>query len=112
MADNEKKKVSNGSFESVVDVKPEGEPHVEEVEETLHRALKARQISMIALGGAVGTGLIIGSGTALRQGGPAGILIGYSFVGEPFPIRIFDYQDNPAYRPHMASETTLKVYTF
>lgn len=53
---------------------------------------------MIALGGAVGTGLIIGSGTphfvlgsfhlnqstgtALRRGGPLGILIGYSFVGK------------------------------
>ncbi|KAG5646639.1 hypothetical protein DXG03_002629 [Asterophora parasitica] len=50
-------------------------------EETLHRGLKARQISMIALGGAVGTGLIIGSGTALRRGGPLGLLLGYSFVG-------------------------------
>ncbi|KAG6820604.1 hypothetical protein H0H93_014520 [Arthromyces matolae] len=38
--------------------------------ESLQRGLKARQISMIALGGAVGTGLIIGSGTALRRGGP------------------------------------------
>ena len=38
----------------------------------LHRGLKARQISMIALGGAIGTGLIIGSGTALRRGGPLG----------------------------------------
>jgi amino acid transporter len=36
---------------------------------------------MIALGGAVGTGLIIGSGTALRRGGPLGLLLGYSFVG-------------------------------
>jgi hypothetical protein len=33
------------------------------------------------LGGAVGTGLIIGSGTALRRGGPLGIFIGYIFVG-------------------------------
>lgn len=36
---------------------------------------------MIALGGAVGTGLIIGSGTALRRGGPLGLVLGYSFVG-------------------------------
>ncbi|KAG8841163.1 hypothetical protein FRB91_005283, partial [Serendipita sp. 411] len=100
MADNEKKKVSNGSFESVVDVKPEGEPHVEEVEETLHRALKARQISMIALGGAVGTGLIIGSGTALRQGGPAGILIGYSFVGLICYCAMISLGEMSAYLPH------------
>ena len=69
-------------------------------EETLHRGLSARQIQMIAvskmflsrivlrltrggtkLGGAVGTGLIIGSGTALVRGGPLGIFLGYSFVG-------------------------------
>jgi hypothetical protein len=32
--------------------------HLKDPEETLHRDLKARQISMIALGGAVGTGYI------------------------------------------------------
>ncbi|CAE6462040.1 unnamed protein product [Rhizoctonia solani] len=58
-----------------------GLPVDEDKELTLHRGLKARQISMIALGGAVGTGLIIGSGTALRRGGPLGLLLGYSFVG-------------------------------
>lgn len=39
------------------------------------------EIYTAALGGAVGTGLIIGSGTALRRGGPLGLLLGYSFVG-------------------------------
>ncbi|KAK4702446.1 hypothetical protein P7C70_g3775, partial [Phenoliferia sp. Uapishka_3] len=33
---------------------------------------------MIALGGAIGTGLIIGSGTALARAGPVGMLIGYT----------------------------------
>jgi amino acid transporter len=32
--------------------------HLKDPEETLHRDLKARQISMIALGGAVGTGYV------------------------------------------------------
>jgi yeast amino acid transporter len=35
----------------------------------LLRGLKARQVAMIALGGAIGTGLIIGTGTALADGG-------------------------------------------
>ncbi|KAK0859687.1 amino acid transporter [Friedmanniomyces endolithicus] len=48
---------------------------------SLHRGLSARQVSMIAIGGAIGTGLIIGTGTALKNAGPASILISYSIVG-------------------------------
>jgi amino acid transporter len=47
----------------------------------LHRGLKARHITMIAIGGAIGTGLIIGTGKALAQAGPGSILISYTFVG-------------------------------
>lgn len=47
----------------------------------LQRALKARHITMIAIGGAVGTGLIIGTGEALAKAGPASILIAYAWVG-------------------------------
>lgn len=35
----------------------------------LHRGLKSRHITMIAIGGAIGTGLIIGTGKALQQSG-------------------------------------------
>ncbi|KUJ12120.1 putative dicarboxylic amino acid permease [Mollisia scopiformis] len=47
----------------------------------LHRGLKARQITMIAIGGAIGTGLIIGTGKSLVQAGPAPLFIGYTIVG-------------------------------
>jgi amino acid transporter len=47
----------------------------------LKRDLKARHITMIAIGGALGTGLIIGSGSALATAGPAAVLIAYIFVG-------------------------------
>ncbi|GES66248.1 dicarboxylic amino acid permease [Aspergillus terreus] len=47
----------------------------------LHRGLQARHITMIAIGGAIGTGLIIGTGNALAKAGPAAILISYSFIG-------------------------------
>ncbi|KAI1194844.1 amino acid permease [Nemania serpens] len=50
-------------------------------ETALHRGLKARHISMIAIGGAIGTGLIIGTGKALAKAGPASILISYSVIG-------------------------------
>lgn len=48
---------------------------------SLERGLKARHITMIAIGGAIGTGLIIGTGKALAQAGPASILISYTIVG-------------------------------
>ncbi|KAJ7156024.1 dicarbixylic amino acid permease [Mycena crocata] len=66
----------------------------------LHRGLKARQISMIALGGAVGTGLIIGSGTALTRGGPLGILLGYGFVGFVCYLVMVGLGEMAAYLPH------------
>jgi len=42
---------------------------VHEDHQHLHRGLKSRHITMIALGGAIGTGLIIGTGKALAQSG-------------------------------------------
>ncbi|GME73232.1 unnamed protein product [Ambrosiozyma monospora] len=36
---------------------------------------------MIAIGGSIGTGLFVGSGSALHNGGPAGILIAWILVG-------------------------------
>ncbi|EKJ68477.1 hypothetical protein NXS19_002088 [Fusarium pseudograminearum] len=50
-------------------------------ETSLHRGLKARHITMIAIGGAIGTGLIIGTGKALVQAGPGSVFICYTIVG-------------------------------
>lgn len=47
----------------------------------LKQHLKARHVSMIAIGGALGTGLLIGSGAALSSSGPAPLFIGYGFIG-------------------------------
>lgn len=47
----------------------------------LSRELKTRQIAMIALGGALGTGLLINTGTSLANAGPGSMLIGYALVG-------------------------------
>src|SRR3981189_3575749 len=43
-------------------------------EEALARQLSARQLTMIALGGAIGTGLFLGSSLAIRLAGPAVIV--------------------------------------
>ncbi|KAI9892346.1 MAG: hypothetical protein M1814_001547 [Vezdaea aestivalis] len=54
---------------------------VEAIDEKLQRGLKARHITMIAIGGAIGTGLIIGTGQALARAGPGSIFISYTSVG-------------------------------
>lgn len=40
----------------------------------LHRDLKGRHMQMIAIGGAIGAGLFVGSGSALHNGGPASLV--------------------------------------
>lgn len=55
------------------DVAPENRP-------TLQRGLKNRHIQLIALGGAIGTGLFLGIGPAIQMAGPA-VLLGYALAG-------------------------------
>lgn len=47
----------------------------------LQRRLKGRHLQMIAIGGSIGTGLFVGSGSALSNGGPASLLIGFGLIG-------------------------------
>lgn len=43
----------------------------------MKQGLKSRHIQIIALAGAIGTGLFVGSGSALASCGPAGLFVGY-----------------------------------
>lgn len=47
----------------------------------LSQGLKSRHLQMIAIGGSIGTGLFVGSGSALSTGGPASVVIGFALVG-------------------------------
>lgn len=47
----------------------------------MQRTLKTRHLSMIALGGSIGTGMLIASGSAISTAGPGGALVAYALMG-------------------------------
>ncbi|CEO59302.1 hypothetical protein PMG11_03982 [Penicillium brasilianum] len=49
--------------------------------QSLIRGLSQRHVQMIAIAGAIGTGLFLGLGGSIATGGPLGALLGYLFVG-------------------------------
>jgi yeast amino acid transporter len=50
-------------------------------ESGVKRGLKTRHLSMLALAGIIGPGLLVGSGGALSNGGPASLIIGFGVIG-------------------------------
>jgi yeast amino acid transporter len=48
---------------------------------TLHRGLKARHVQFLALSGAIGTGLFVGSGQVLSLAGPLSAFLAYLITG-------------------------------
>ncbi|KAM0790147.1 hypothetical protein ACM66B_005468 [Microbotryomycetes sp. NB124-2] len=59
-----------------------------------------RKISMIASDGAIGTGLVIGSGTGLSRGGPVGLFIGYLIMGAVCFCVMMSLGEMATYLPH------------
>jgi len=53
----------------------------QQVAPTLRRELKARHLTMIAIGGSIGTGLFVASGATVSQAGPGGALLSYALIG-------------------------------
>ncbi|KAJ9142600.1 Amino-acid permease inda1 [Coniochaeta hoffmannii] len=47
----------------------------------LNQTMKSRHLHMIAIGGSIGAGLFVGTGSALRRGGPASLIIDYIIIG-------------------------------
>jgi amino acid transporter, AAT family len=68
----------------------------------LHRALTKTQIVMIGLGGAIGTGLFMGSGLAIGYAGPA-VIFSYAIAGFVALVMVFSLSEMAVVHPTAGS---------
>jgi len=48
---------------------------------SLNQTMKPRHLHMIAIGGSIGAGFFVGSGSALNNGGPGALLVDFIIMG-------------------------------
>jgi len=72
----------------------------------LKRGLKARHLTMIALGGSIGTGLFLASGSAIAEAGPGGALLAYLTVGIMVYFLMTSLGELATYMPEAGSFNT------
>jgi amino acid transporter, AAT family len=77
----------------------------EAVQEDFHRGLKERHIQMIAIGGAIGVGLFLGSAKAIQQAGPS-LLVSYAVAGVAIFLIMRALGELLLYRPVAGSFAT------
>ncbi|MCP3742006.1 amino acid permease [Rossellomorea sp. BNER] len=65
----------------------------------LQRKLKARHLTMISLGGSIGTGLFLASGGAIHTAGPGGALLSYILIGIMVYFLMTSLAEMGAYMP-------------
>ena len=71
-------------------------------EQGLHKSLTQRQIAMIGIGGAIGTGLFMGSGIAIGYAGPA-VLISYLIAALIAVVMVFSLAEMAVMHPTVGS---------
>lgn len=71
----------------------------------IHHTLQTRHLSMIALGGTIGTGLFIASGSAITTAGPGGSLIAYFIMGIMVYFLMTSLAEMATYNPRSGSFT-------
>lgn len=72
----------------------------------LVRGLKARHMTMIAIGGSIGTGLFLASGGAIHSAGPGGALLAYGVIGLMVYFLMTSLGEMAAYMPVPGSFST------
>ncbi|WP_241156839.1 amino acid permease [Bacillus sp. FJAT-42376] len=72
----------------------------------LQRGLQARHLTMISIGGSIGTGLFLASGASIYSAGPGGALIAYSIIGIMVYLLMTSLGEMAAYMPVTGSFST------
>ena len=74
---------------------------------SLKKSLSTRQISMIAIGGSIGTGIFLASGNTIHSAGPGGALTAYLIMGVMVYFLMTSLSEMSSYLP-----TTGSFYTY
>ncbi|WP_042455674.1 amino acid permease [Neobacillus dielmonensis] len=72
----------------------------------LRRNLKSRHLTMISLGGTIGTGLFLASGGAIHTAGPGGAILSYFVIGIMVYFLMQSLAEMAAYMPVAGSFST------
>ncbi|MCD4840056.1 amino acid permease [Neobacillus sedimentimangrovi] len=72
----------------------------------LKRKLKSRHLTMISLGGTIGTGLFLATGGAIHTAGPGGALVAYLVIGMMVYFLMTSLAEMGAYMPVAGSFST------
>lgn len=70
------------------------------LEPKLKQGLRARHLNMIAIGGAIGTGLFLASGGTITEAGPGGALVAYGAIGIMVFLLMQSLGEMAAYSPN------------
>ncbi|MDR9857066.1 amino acid permease [Paenibacillus sp. VCA1] len=73
---------------------------------SLRQSLKARHMTMIALGGSIGTGLFLASGSAISSAGPGGAILAYAAIGLMVYFLMTSLGELATYMPDSGSFST------
>ena len=72
----------------------------------LRRKLRTRHLTMIAIGGSIGTGLFVASGASVSQAGPGGAMTAYALIGLMVYFLMTSLGEMAAYMPVAGSFST------
>ncbi|KAK7730670.1 hypothetical protein SLS57_001500 [Botryosphaeria dothidea] len=96
---DEKKNAADVAVEPSSDASEREAGTVDLVEVGYERSLKRRQIMMMAFGAGIGTGLWVGTGSALTKAGPGGIAVSYTIMAWIVYIMYTSIGEMTAYKP-------------